>query len=154
MTEEGFADTTGATNPEARNWAMFVHLAALAGFIVPFGNLLGPLIIWLVQRDRWPFVREHGREAVNFQLTVLAIQIVLALAALASMVGSIFVFSAAAGSNSDETAAFAVFGVFGFYGLLGLSFLIGVASWILAIVGGVKASGGQDFRYPIAFRLL
>lgn len=148
------ADLTGATNPEARNWAMFAHLAALAGFILPFGNVLGPLVVWLVQRDRWPYVREHGREAVNFQLTVLAVQMVLALAAIASVVGSIFVFSAAAGTNSDETAAFGIFGIVGFYGLLALSFLVGVVSWILAIVGGVKAAGGQYFRYPIAFRLL
>jgi hypothetical protein len=37
----------GAPGPEARQWALFVHLSALLGFIIPFGNLVGPLIMVL-----------------------------------------------------------------------------------------------------------
>ncbi len=54
---------------EERQWAMFAHLSALSGFIIPFGNLIGPLIMWRVKKDL-PFVDDQGREALNFQLTV------------------------------------------------------------------------------------
>lgn len=33
---------TFATPSEEKNWAMFCHLSALAGFIIPFGNVIGP----------------------------------------------------------------------------------------------------------------
>ena len=57
---------------EGTSWAMACHLAALAGFVgVPFGHLLGPLVVWLLKRDDHPEVADAGREALNFQLTVL-----------------------------------------------------------------------------------
>ncbi|MBN8769723.1 MAG: DUF4870 domain-containing protein [Stenotrophomonas nitritireducens] len=49
---------------------MFAHLAALAGIVIPLGNLLGPLIVWLVKKDTMPFVADQGREALNFNITV------------------------------------------------------------------------------------
>lgn len=56
---------------EARNWAMGVHLASFAGFIVPFGGLLGPLALWLLKKDYSPFVDLHGKAALNFQISML-----------------------------------------------------------------------------------
>ncbi|QRY80338.1 DUF4870 domain-containing protein [Pseudomonas sp. PDNC002] len=55
---------------EARQWAMFCHFAAFLGFIFPFGNLLGPLIVWQVKRESDPFIDQQGKEALNFQITV------------------------------------------------------------------------------------
>lgn len=58
-------------SPEARNWATFCHLAGFAGILIPlFGNLLGPLLIWLWKRDEFEFVRDQGKEALNFQITI------------------------------------------------------------------------------------
>ena len=52
-------------------WGMLCHLAALSMFIgVPFGHIIGPLIIWLIKRDEMPFVNEQGREALNFQISM------------------------------------------------------------------------------------
>ena len=49
---------------------MFCHFAAFLGFIFPFGNLLGPLIVWQIKRESDPFVDRQGKEALNFQSTV------------------------------------------------------------------------------------
>ena len=57
-------------NKEARQWAMFTHLAMLAGYIVPFGNILGPLVVWLMKRNDYAFVDEQGKESLNFQITI------------------------------------------------------------------------------------
>lgn len=37
-------------NAEAKQWAMFAHLAALAGFIIPFGSIVGPLLVWQLKK--------------------------------------------------------------------------------------------------------
>jgi len=55
---------------DEQNWAMICHLSALAGFMIPFGNLFGPLIVWLLKRGEIPLVDRHGKEALNFQITV------------------------------------------------------------------------------------
>jgi hypothetical protein len=43
----------------------------LAGFVVPFGNILGPLIVWLIKKSEIPSVDAHGKESLNFQISVL-----------------------------------------------------------------------------------
>lgn len=57
-------------NAEAKQWAMFAHLAALAGFVIPFGSIVGPLLVWQLKKDVDPFVEQNGKEAVNFQITI------------------------------------------------------------------------------------
>jgi len=65
---------------EARLWAMLTHLTALSGFIgVPFGHLLGPLIVWLVKKDQIPLVDDQGKESLNFQLSMTIYGLVAAL---------------------------------------------------------------------------
>lgn len=55
---------------QERSWGMLCHLSALSMFVVPMGNILGPLLIWLIQKDKMPFVDEQGKEALNFQISV------------------------------------------------------------------------------------
>jgi len=50
---------------------MACHLAALSGFIIPLGNIVGPLVVWLIKKDTMPMVNQHGKESLNFQITVL-----------------------------------------------------------------------------------
>ena len=56
---------------DERNWAMLSHLLALVGYIgVPFGNVIAPLIIYLMKKDESPFVADQARESLNFQISV------------------------------------------------------------------------------------
>jgi len=57
------------SSKEERTWAMLCHLSALAGLVIPFGNIIGPLVIWLIQKDKIPAVDAHGKESLNFQIT-------------------------------------------------------------------------------------
>jgi uncharacterized Tic20 family protein len=51
---------------------MLCHLSALAGYVgIPFGNVIGPLVVWLVKKDQLPFVDDQGKEALNFQISVM-----------------------------------------------------------------------------------
>ena len=62
---------------------MFTHLSALAVFIVPFGNIVGPLIVYLIKKDEYEFVNDQGKEVLNFQITWSIILIVSAILILA-----------------------------------------------------------------------
>src|SRR4030042_6383157 len=70
------AQPVGAGQPEinkdARMWAMFCHLAGLAGLVVPvIGCVIGPLVLWQIKKEEFPFVDEQGKEDVNFQIYIL-----------------------------------------------------------------------------------
>ena len=67
-----------ATEPDkdARTWGMICHLMSLSGYLIPFGNIIGPLIIWAVKKDEYPFVDDQGKEAMNFQLTLTIVFLV------------------------------------------------------------------------------
>ena len=57
---------------QANTFAMLCHLSGLAIFLgIPFGNLIGPLVFWLIKKDESDFVEDQAREALNFQITVL-----------------------------------------------------------------------------------
>ena len=49
---------------------MFCHLAAFAGLIIPFGSIIGPLVVWLTKKDQSEFIDHHGKESLNFQITM------------------------------------------------------------------------------------
>ena len=67
---------------DERTWAIAAHLSPfLASFVgLPF---LGPLVIYLVFRDRGPFVRHHAAQALNFQIIVMIALVVFGLLSLA-----------------------------------------------------------------------
>lgn len=90
MTEEqeSLVPETGSVEPgneltsEVRNWGMACHLSALIGFLIPLGSVIAPLVVWMLKRDESEFINFHGKEALNFQITVLIAFLVSALLAL------------------------------------------------------------------------
>ncbi|WP_077132195.1 DUF4870 domain-containing protein [Spirosoma montaniterrae] len=55
---------------DERMWAMLAHLSALTGLFTVVGSVVGPLIVWQVQKERSAFVDFHGKEALNFNITI------------------------------------------------------------------------------------
>jgi uncharacterized Tic20 family protein len=69
-------------NKDARMWGMICHLAGLGGLIpiVPIiGSVIGPLIVWQIKKDEFGFVADQGKEALNFQISILMYAIVSGL---------------------------------------------------------------------------
>ena len=109
---------TGANeelSKDARMWAMFCHLGGLAGLvpIVPaFGSIIAPLVIWQVKKNEFPFVDEQGKEAVNFQISMLLYAIICIplcficigffLLAAVGIVDIVFLLIAAIKANNGE----------------------------------------------------
>ncbi len=68
---------------DARTWAMLCHIGAFAGYIIPFGHIIAPLVIWLIKKDESPFVDDQGKESLNFQISMSIYALIAALLIIA-----------------------------------------------------------------------
>ncbi|MGE3164927.1 MAG: DUF4870 domain-containing protein [Planctomycetota bacterium] len=117
-------------NNDEKTWAAVAHAASFAGLVIPpLGFVLGPLIVWLAKRDNLPFVDDQGKEAVNFQLTLILVAFLGLL--MAGAIAWLF---------------------------LPLFFLLGAVLILLhigsTIVAIVRASEGRRYRHPLCLRFL
>lgn len=82
---------------EARTWGMLAHLSIFAGHFIPFGNIIAPLVIWLVKKDESDFIAYHGKESLNFQISIaiyMLVSVILALLLVGFiLVGILWVFN-------------------------------------------------------------
>lgn len=67
---------------DERTVATFAHLGALASCFIPMGNIVLPLVIWLVKKDESTFIDEQAKEALNFQITMTLMAIVAGILCL------------------------------------------------------------------------
>jgi uncharacterized Tic20 family protein len=72
----------------ARTWGMIAHLSALAGYVIPLGNIIGPLVIWQIKKTEIPFAADQAKEALNFHIGV-SILAVLCVALMCVFIGFI-----------------------------------------------------------------
>jgi len=72
-------EATEIVSKDERLWGMLCHLLSFSGYLIPFGSLLGPLVVWMIKKDDMPFVDDQGKESLNFQLTMLIAVIVSAI---------------------------------------------------------------------------
>ncbi|MGA8475277.1 MAG: DUF4870 domain-containing protein [Candidatus Cybelea sp.] len=134
---------------QERNWAMAAHLGALVAVAgLPFGHVLGPLIVYLIKGHESPFVGEHARASLNYQITLSILGII------AILIGVGFTLGFIANSGSAEDAmygiAFATLWV-----SIGVAILVVLLlSVIFIIMGTLAAADGRPFTYPFAIRFL
>jgi len=58
-----------ALTQEDRTWGMLAHLGGFAGYIIPFGHILAPLLIWLLKKEKSAFIDDQAKEALNAQIS-------------------------------------------------------------------------------------
>ncbi len=115
-------------NKDARMWAMICHLAGLAGIIVPVvGCIIGPLIVWQIKKEEFPFVDEQGKEAVNFQISMSLYLLISAVIWI--------------------PLSFVCIGVF-------IPVAISIVDLIFLLIAAVKANDGHHYRYPLTIRFI
>jgi len=110
-----------------RTVASFAHLSAFTGFLVPFGNLIAPTVIYFMKREESEFIAEHAREAINFQISML-------IAFLAAWV--------------------LLFTIIGIPFALVFMLAIPIINIVCIIIAAIKASDGERYEYPLTLRLL
>ncbi len=66
-----------AVSKDERTWGMLAHLSALVGYlIIPFGNIIAPLVIWLMKKDESQFIGDQAKESLNFQISLMIYAVV------------------------------------------------------------------------------
>jgi uncharacterized Tic20 family protein len=116
---------------KARTWAILSHLSALIVLMgIPFGNILGPFVIWLFTRDKYANVDDQGKEAMNFQISMtiyFAVALIIAILFTPVLIGVLFYPVVAA---------------------------IAIADIVLTIIATVRASNNELYRYPLTIRMI
>ena len=103
---------------------VITHLSQLVTLVTGFGSLLIPLVIWLTQKDKVYQMDEHGKNIINFQLSLIIYFIIcIPLILLLGL------------------------------GLLGF-IILGILSVIFPIINAVKTSNGEVPKYPITFNFI
>jgi uncharacterized Tic20 family protein len=133
-----------------RNWAMAAHLSALIAVAgLPFGHIVGPLVVYLIKAHESEFVAEHARASLNYQITVSIFSIIGIIAAVGVMFG--YIASGSAQQTSDGTGiSLAILWIAVAIAVL----LVLLLSLIFIIAGTVAASHGRTYTYPFAIRFL
>ncbi len=108
-----------------RSWEVGCHLAGFSGFLTGLGWICGPLIVWLLKKDEYPSVDAHGKEELNFQISILIYYIGLFLAGFLTCGITWFAMVA-----------------------------LGVVHLIFMVIATIKASDGQLYRYPFIIRVI
>ena len=122
-----YASPVTASDPlvvsdDDRTMGMLIHLLAMLTGIV------GVLILWLIKKDQSRFIDYHGKEALNFQLTLLLIVV-------ASMAVGIVTF-------------------FGIFLAIPFVWLMGMGAFVLEIIACIAANRGEWHRYPLTIRFI
>ena len=119
---------------EHRQWAMFAHLSALIGGLLTspaggWGCFIGPLVIWLIKKETMPFVDDQAKEALNFNITVAIIALVMAVVTFMTLGLGIFLTGP-------------------------IMFIVGIAWLVMTIIAAIGSNDGQAYRYPMAIRFI
>ncbi|MFY9720137.1 MAG: DUF4870 domain-containing protein [Candidatus Cybelea sp.] len=135
---------------QERNWGMAAHLSALVAVVgLPFGHVLGPLIVYLIKARESEFVAQHARASLNYQITIS----IAAVIGIIIAVGAGVAYAVAGHGGSDDSVAGAAFA--GWWIAIGLAvLLVLLLSVIFIIAGTVAASEGKPYTYPFAIRFL
>ena len=116
-------EAQSALEKQTRQWAMFLHLSNLAGFIVPLAGWVLPIVIWQLKKEEMPGLDPHGKVATNW---IISEFIYATISAILLIV------------------------------VIGLPLLIALAvvGVIFPVIGGLKASNGEVWRYPLSINFL
>jgi uncharacterized Tic20 family protein len=111
--------------PWERTYTTFLHMTALTGL---FGlPVIGALIMWVIKKDASAYVADHGKEAMNFQLSLVIYWVVgflLALTGIGACVGGPLIVA---------------------------TYILGIVGMVLA---AVAANQGRYYRYPMCLRMI
>lgn len=145
------------TSKQHKNIATLIHLSTFSRFIFPLGNFLGPLLLWATNKEKSNFVDNHGKQALNFQLSILFYTLVIGILSI-----PFFIFKLFKGFHLDffhshnwhfsfhEASPLLVFG-----GLLGFFAIIAfILELVFIIKASIKAKDGEPYNYPLTINFI
>ena len=139
-----------------KNTATFTHLSTLTQYFFPFGNYIFPILIWSSKKDKSEFIDFHGKQVLNFQLSLLLYSLTLIMIAAPIFIFTVF---SNVSFNSMMNHHDFVFTDFNFENNIGIITvglvavlifgLLKVAEFFLIIYAAIKTSNGEKYQYPL-----
>jgi len=144
-----------------RNTAALTHLSTFSQYFIPFGNYIFPIIIWTSKKDQSNFVDHNGKQALNFQLSILIYSLVLAMIAIPVFLYTVLKNVSFNDLINNNDIVFENFDYGNSIGILTVGALalfgfacIKIAEFFLVIYAAVKASNGEEYNYPLTISFI
>ena len=138
-----------------KNVSAFIHLSTFLKYFFPFANFIAPLLIWTFNKEK-AFVDEHGKQAINFQLSVLVYTILIGLICLPFFIVFATDFISLIETidrNAGEFSVNNIQNLSGYILLFGLAILLLLGLFIFelyaVINASIHASRGKLYNYPL-----
>ena len=123
------------------NSAFLLHLSAFFGYIFPFGAVVGPLVIWELNKRKSDFIDKNGKEAVNFNLSFLLYTFILGISIVPFAIRTIM----------NDFHHLDLFGMISAGSLIGI---LAVVKFVLIIYAAIKANQGEVYDYPLTIKFI
>ena len=137
-----------------KNVSTLLQLSALSQYFVPLGNYIFPVLIWSLKKENSEFVDRNGRQAINFQLSLLVYFMAMIVIAVPLFLYNIFntgiMFTEncqmiAEEFNAGKITTMVAIGII----TLTLFLALKVLEFCLVIYAAVKSSNGEVYKYPL-----
>lgn len=127
-----------------RNWACVLYISGLSSFIFPLGNIIAPLILWLLKKEDHPYLNAQGKEVLNFQITLSLAGLVIGLLLL--VITGIALFTQSLPLFLPLLPMTVLFAF--------IAATFGIINMIMMVVGAIKVSSGKTFRLPLTYSFI
>ena len=141
-----------------RNLATFIHLSTFSRFLIPFGNFIGPIVLWIANKNKSQFIDTHGKAIINFQISILLYAIIIGTITI-----PFFIFQLFNGLDFLDFNGFYDFHInigkpspllYISGGLGVLAVIAFIIELILIIKASLKARDGELYHYPLTIQFL
>ncbi|MDN3724105.1 DUF4870 domain-containing protein [Aequorivita sp. SDUM287046] len=147
-------ETTMSENQ--KNVSAFIHLSTFLKYFFPFANFIAPLLIWTFHKNK-PFVDDHGKQAINFQLSVLIYTLLIGLICLPFLIvfaTDFITLIETIDRNAGEFSINNIQNLSGYILLFGMAIILLLGLFVFelyaVINASIHASRGQVYQYPLS----
>ena len=144
-----------------KSTATLIHLTTLCQYIIPFSNFILPLLIWSNKKNDSKFIDHHGKQALNFQLSILLYTVVFLIIAVPTFI--LWLINRIDISKVNEREMFlneiitnqniTGYAILGFIAIL-ILFFVKLSEFFLIIYASAKTSNGEYYKYPLTIPFL
>lgn len=143
------------------NIAMGIHIATFGKWIFPLGNFVLPILLWMVNSKKSNFIDKHGKEAINFQLSITLWTVILAFIGGGVIIGSMIsggpdLWQAMDGPRFPFAQDMGIFSTVVASGIICGTLIIALAviDLVCTIKAAIKAHEGLDYHYPLTINFI
>lgn len=144
-----------------KSTATLIHLTTLCQYIIPFSNFILPLLIWSNKKNDSKFIDHHGKQVLNFQLSILLYTVVFLIIAVPTFILWLINIIDISKVNEHEMFLNEIitnqningYAILGFIAIL-ILFFVKLGEFFLIIYASAKTSNGEYYKYPLTIPFL